>query len=287
MQPANIMDRLKKIKAKRDYERRVALYSLLLEKFILLTGTKGTGKTSSGIHLAYNLREFTDRPVIVVGTLMGIKPEFGPFEYLDAADFICQMRVISRTAPDITPDLSADEIEILLLNQRGCPNQEHDPNYVQLLNNQWKHKDKVSEKALGNIQGEGEECRTAREGVILYRTIVLLDEANEFIGGESASNPLVRLFTKSIQMMRHLRITLIAMLPYREDAAPRVRGQVDTFGACVTMKNLGYTKITFSDGVLREHEKLIYPFQKYWDMYESFNILQIRGRNLNIGAKYI
>ena len=274
---------------RREAQRLVDVYSLLLEKFIVLNGTKGMGKTSSGIHLAYNLRELSQREVVVVGTLIGLTDEFGPNRFMSSADFICQMRLISQIAPTLSPDLTEHEISIALLNGRGCSNWMHDPDFVQLANGQWKRREIVSDKAMENIQDQGAPCWTSLNGVIIYRAIVLLDEGNEFTGGDSASNPLVRLFSKMIQEMRHLRITLILMTPGEEDLAPKIRRQVDTYGNCVTFlrANPVYTKVNFGDGVLMEKFSIRFPSERYWAMYTSYNLLALRERSLTIADKYI
>lgn len=283
-------EQLKDFMVRREAKRIMDVYSLLLEKFIVLNGSKGMGKTSSGIHLAYNLRELSKREVVVVGTLIGLKDEeFGESRFMSSADFICQMRLISQIAPSLSPELSESEINVALLNGRGCSNWMHDPDFVQLANGQWKRREIVSEKAMENIQDEGSECWTSQNGVIIYRSIVLLDEGNEFTGGEVASNPLVRLFAKMIQEMRHLRITLILMTPGEDDLAPKIRRQVDTYGQCVTFlkERPPRTKVNFSSGVLMERFSIRFPSQRYWNMYASYNIVALRERSLTIADKYI
>ncbi len=283
-----LKDRIHAIRRREQAKLELEKFTLLVEKFTTLVGTKGTGKTSSGIMLASKLRTLTDREVIAVGTLIGFTDEFGPHRFMNSADFICQMRGISANAEEIADlELDADETELHLLNHRGCDNPQHNVEMVQLANGQWKDREKVSEKALENIQDQGKPCWTASNGVVLYRSIVLIDEGNEFMGGEYASNPLVRLFRTFVQEMRHFRVTLIAMMPYREDLAPKIRPQVDTWGQCQTFKGLGYTRISFMDGTIREKFQIKYPSQKYWDMYTSFNLLGIRANHLAIADKYM
>lgn len=280
---------IRAVKRTRDQAELELRLKAFENKFVVMWNTKGQGKTTSAIMLAHSLRELTGKPVVVVGTLIGLKDEFGESQFLSAEDFICQMRVVSSLAPELQ-DLNEDEIELLLLNARFCPNPEHDEEYVHLANGQWKHKDNVSEKATDNAPEWGEPCWTAQNGVILYRCIVLLDEGNEFTGGDAASNPLVKLFSKTIQMMRHMRITLIEMVPDVQDLAPKVRRQVDTYGKCLYFEKKGYIRISFDDeyqGVMRDAWKLRYDPTPYWDMFESFNILSIRQRNLNIKAIHI
>lgn len=59
----------------------------LLETTIMIMGKKGRGKTLSGVALSYMLRERFDRPVVVVGSSMGMTEAFGPHMRLDERAF--------------------------------------------------------------------------------------------------------------------------------------------------------------------------------------------------------
>lgn len=59
----------------------------LVETSLLIEGKKGRGKTLSGVGICYQLRERFNRHVITVGTKMGLKSLFGPFENLSELQF--------------------------------------------------------------------------------------------------------------------------------------------------------------------------------------------------------
>lgn len=286
-----LAERIKSIRARKAKAEVAALYELMVGRFIVLNGPKGSGKTSSGIHLAYQLREMTGNPVVVISSEMGMNESFGPHKFISLHDFICQMRMLNRAAKETEPDWSPVDIEVHLLNQRGCPDKEHDPEFVLLANGQWKHRDVCSEKALENSQGEGEPCWSSQNGVILYNAVVLMDESKEIFGGVYSSNPVTKLAYGFVQRMRHLGVTLIAMSPFREDIGPSARGQVDTYGICSTFKDIRgvppYTKIEFDDGILRLRTGLRFPAKRYWTMYTTRNLLTIRESHLNIASRHV
>lgn len=292
MRSSDLIDRLAEIKRRKESQAVAEWDASLVEQVVVLWGPAGTGKTSSGVRYARRWQAMTGRPVVVVGTLIGIKQEYVDHTYLSPEDFVCQMRVISSMASDLEGVEDDDEKEIRLLNARGCPHPEHDPAYVHLANGQWKRAEHCSEKALEKATERGQECWTALNGVIIYRSIILLDEGNEFVGGDTAANPLVRLFTRFIQMRRHLRLTLLIMAPDPADIAPKTRRQVSTYGRCYTFKDgpfaaNPYTKVVFEGGNLRRERTIRFSARPYWDMYESHNLLSIRGRNLNIASKFM
>lgn len=283
-----ISARLARIRAQKADRDREAWFDLLQEKFVVLTGTRGMGKSSSGVYLAYQLREMFGREVVAVGATMGITPEFGPHTFLSLEDFVCQLRMMSRAASQAM-GLRDTEAEVLLLNQRGCTNQQHDPAYIQLANGAWRLREKSSEKAVENAIAEGIPCWSARNGVILYGSTILLDEAKQFLSGKFSSNPAVRLIYGFIQIMRHLHVTLIAMTPLSKDIGPDAIDQIDTWGQCVTFKDLRepYTKIMFSSGRLHEKVNLSFDPRHVWPMYKSDNLLTIRESHLNIKQKHL
>lgn len=286
-----LTNRVRQIRAKRARAEVHALYELMIGRFIVLNGPKGSGKTSSGIHLAYQLREISGNPVVVISSEMGMNDSFGPHQFLSLHDFICQMRMLNRAAKETDADWSPVDIEVHLLNQRGCPDKEHDPEFVLLNNGQWRKRDTCSEKAVENSQADGEPCWSAINGVVLYNAIVLIDESKEIFGGVYASNPVTKLAYGFVQRMRHLGVTLIAMSPFREDIGPSTRGQVDTYGVCSTFKDVRgvppYTKISFDAGILRIKDGLKFPAQRYWLMYTTRNLLTIRESHLNIASRHV
>lgn len=68
----------------------------IFEKKIMITGQGGRGKTSGAVCIAYDLKEETNRPVIAVGTKVGLIPEtFGEFKEISTEDFIDQLKRIN------------------------------------------------------------------------------------------------------------------------------------------------------------------------------------------------
>ncbi len=273
-------------RSQKQADERLRRFEDMIGKMIVLWGPKRTGKTSSMVYLGHNLQKLTGYHVVVVGTLVGLNEKFGESTFLAAEDFVCQMRTVSQLAPTLE-GLPEDEIELRLLEARSCTNPEHDPEFILLANNQWVKEDIASKKAAENAIGRGEQCWTAANGVIIYRAIIMIDEGNEFMGGDVQMNPLVRLFALFVQRMAHLKLTIIAAAPRKADIAPKMAMQVDSFARCNTFKGKGYTKIAFRDGLMQDRWTLKFLYARYWEMYESFNLLGIRGRNLSIAKKFI
>lgn len=61
--------------------------SRLLETCVMIMGKKGRGKTLSAVSIAYTLREAYQRQVVIVGAKAGLKPAFGPSQYMDERAF--------------------------------------------------------------------------------------------------------------------------------------------------------------------------------------------------------
>ena len=288
----NLAEKVKELRAQRTASRIDFRIESLVYKFTCVHGPKGQGKTSTIVMLAHEIARRFGLPVVIVSQQLGLKLDvFGLHHFLSTEDFICQIRAIAQRAEE-TQNLDADGIELTLLNHRGCKVKEHDPDYVLLANNQWRKKEHCSEDALKNVLDYGRPCYTSENGVIIYRSIVILDEGNEFTGGDSASNPVVKLYTRFIQMMRHLRITLIEAVPHPNQNAPKVRIQVDAYIKCRWFPNLGYVKMSVDrskewKGQIGEPWGMTYRPQPYWRMFESHNLLTIRARSLNISAKHI
>lgn len=70
-----------------EEERKDDEYARILEKKILIQGKGGRGKTLTAVHLGYELRERFGRPVICIGSKMGLKPAFGDFKVMSEQDF--------------------------------------------------------------------------------------------------------------------------------------------------------------------------------------------------------
>lgn len=79
-------------------EQREDALSRLLEQATLIEAKKGRGKTLLAVGISWELRERFGCPVVAVGTTMGLKPEFGPYKYMPAADFRDELERISTAS---------------------------------------------------------------------------------------------------------------------------------------------------------------------------------------------
>ena len=76
------------------------VFGRLLETSVDVIGKKGRGKTLTGVCLAYQLRERFGRPVVCVGSKMGLNEDFGPFQFMGESDFRNEMERISVAADE-------------------------------------------------------------------------------------------------------------------------------------------------------------------------------------------
>jgi len=83
-----------------EEERKEDAYARILEKKLLIQGMGGRGKTLTAVHLAWELRERFGRPVICVGSKMGLKPEFGPFKVMSEEDFRAELERIEMVSKE-------------------------------------------------------------------------------------------------------------------------------------------------------------------------------------------
>lgn len=81
-----------------EEEEREDTLARLVETSILIEGKKGRGKTLSAVGLTWEMRERFGRQVVAVGTKMGLKEGFGPFEYMPESDFRNEMEKIAMAA---------------------------------------------------------------------------------------------------------------------------------------------------------------------------------------------
>lgn len=82
-------------KEKEDREDNLAR---LVEQAILIEGKKGRGKSLTALAIGWWLRELFNRPVITVGSKMGIRPEFGPHKVMSEMDFRNELNQLSVVA---------------------------------------------------------------------------------------------------------------------------------------------------------------------------------------------
>lgn len=81
-----------------EEEEREDTLSQLREKTILIEAKKRRGKTLSAVALSWELRERFGQPVVVVGSNMGLKPEFGPAQFMTESEFRDELSNIALVA---------------------------------------------------------------------------------------------------------------------------------------------------------------------------------------------
>jgi len=106
---------LVELKLLRSEMREEDALARLVEQATLLEGRKGRGKTLSAVAIAYNLRERFNRHVISVGSKMGLKPEFGPFETLTETQFKDALGKIQ----DVINEVAGAEAVVEALREKG------------------------------------------------------------------------------------------------------------------------------------------------------------------------
>ena len=81
-----------------EQQKREDTLARLVEQATLIEGKKGRGKTLTALAIAWWLRELFNRPVISVGSKMGIKPEFGPHKVMNEMAFRDELNQLSIVA---------------------------------------------------------------------------------------------------------------------------------------------------------------------------------------------
>lgn len=301
---------LRETKAK---QRFFDYFPMLLREFSLLCGEHGKGKTVTGIYLAHFARLWIEKTgewspnVVVVATDIGITEDFGPHFKLTVADFVCQLRGINVVADKIEEyesrgiPLDDDDIETLMQSQRGCPDEKHNPDLIQ-YGRKWISHEKaeaLSEKQAVNLGEKGRECWTSSHGIILFRSIILCDEAHELLSSDMSSSPTVRLMCNFIAKMRHFKITLLVMAPNPKDIARRAREQVTFTMWANTVKHRDWTtgeevatetRTRVNRGLASKGRgafTFVFNPNVYFPMYNSHNVLRFTQRALAIGEKYL
>ncbi len=92
------------------------LISNLLNQVILLEGKKGKGKTIAGVGIIQALRDLFGRPVVIIGSKMGLTEEFGDFTYLDERKFIDELDKIASLSKSSSEDEVSSTVETALEN---------------------------------------------------------------------------------------------------------------------------------------------------------------------------
>lgn len=90
-----------------EEERREDSLSLLVEKATMIEGKKRRGKTLAAVGISYELRERFGRPVVCVGSDMGLNESFGPYKFMNENAFREEMERISIAA---TQEENAEQV---------------------------------------------------------------------------------------------------------------------------------------------------------------------------------
>jgi len=81
-----------------EREEREEKLARLVEQAILIEGKKGRGKSLVALAIAWWLRELFNRPVITIGSKMGLKPSFGPHLVMSEMAFRDELMQLSIVA---------------------------------------------------------------------------------------------------------------------------------------------------------------------------------------------
>lgn len=90
----------------------------LLDQIFFIEGKKGKGKTIATVAICHDLREMFGKPVIIVGTKMGLTEKFGPFTFLSEKQFIAELDKIAKISKS-TPDGEAESAIVTALKAMG------------------------------------------------------------------------------------------------------------------------------------------------------------------------
>lgn len=78
-----------------DAERREEKLARLVEQALMIEGKKGRGKSLIAMSIAWWLRELFNRPVITVGSKMGLRSSFGPHKVMSELAFRDELNQLS------------------------------------------------------------------------------------------------------------------------------------------------------------------------------------------------
>lgn len=81
-----------------DAEKREEMLARLVELAVLIEGKKGRGKSLTALAIAWWLRELFNRPVVTVGSKMGLRPAFGPHKVMSEMAFRDELNQLSIVA---------------------------------------------------------------------------------------------------------------------------------------------------------------------------------------------
>jgi hypothetical protein len=92
-----------------DSEKQMDALEAIRKKLTFVGGKKGKGKTAFAVAAAWGMREGFGQPVVAIGSKMGLKPEFGPFDFMPEADFRDELAKIDMvSSEDENAEMVAD-----------------------------------------------------------------------------------------------------------------------------------------------------------------------------------
>lgn len=246
------------------------LVSRLLYQITLHEARKGKGKSLSLIAESKELKDMTDKPVLVIGTGLGIDEKtYGPFRLMYEEEFVEALKLFSELSKledtGRTKDISPEE---------------------------------AFKQKLENI-GNGTEARERKVKLLLEKMgllggILIGDEVYKLLDARRPGDRTILNFTYFGASSRHYGVTMLLAAPNRSQIDKRVRLQVDYYAncnttcqsimtpdgpLCITPGCPHITTTRYSNG--RDISwKLKFWGPKYWPMYNTFNVLGFRDKML-------
>jgi SpoVK/Ycf46/Vps4 family AAA+-type ATPase len=96
-------------------QKQAGAIGQLVRQITLFEGKKGRGKTLAAVAVAYQMKEFFDMPVTIVGSSMDlVKETFGDYEFLDERDFINELDKMTKITKQTEDSEIGDAVEVLL-----------------------------------------------------------------------------------------------------------------------------------------------------------------------------
>lgn len=173
----------KKVNLEKALIRRMEVLNFMRNKFTLMTGRMGKGKTLSCVYLSYWMRELFGLPVVQLQTNVGLTKTFGPHVTITDREFLEQLILLTDIAEEI--------------QEQGIEDQEAYMDFAK-----------------------------AHRGLILYKCVLLVDEAQKLVLSLRSSDRLGLAISEFVQQMRHYKVTVFAATGNARNLHRLVRDQV-------------------------------------------------------------
>lgn len=95
----------------RNIAKLKQLLLFLINQVVFLEGKKGKGKTLAATAIIKNLKDHFGKPVVVIGSKMGLNENFGEYTFLDEKDFVGELDKIATISKDTPEDVVQDVVE--------------------------------------------------------------------------------------------------------------------------------------------------------------------------------